>query len=397
MLIPSVFRADGTALAIDDSDGYDALYEVSLPDLKLGRKLSTVTGYDIDGIIRNPAGNDISAIRYTDQYYHDAWTDPRIKELQEAVDKSVAPRRAEIVSWNTARTRFLITVGSPLRRGALLLGYGLWEHAVPVLDQSQAEGAEAVAGSHPALFRARRDRDRGGPDHAARGGTKNLPLIVMPHGGPFARDAESWDWWSQYLAELGYAVVQPNYRGSSGYGTAFAKKGEGEWGLKMQDDLDDAVAWMAKQGIADPKRVCMVGASYGGYAAMRAAQRNSALYRCAVSYAGVSDLAAMKRYDSQFLFSKTRADWLQKQAPTITPYPPFRRGRHGDPAVDRPRQGGQARAGQPVADDGSSAEGGGQAGELHRTAAGRPPLHPRRGPPGFLKAMAAFLEKHNPA
>ena len=108
---------------------------------------------------------------------------------------------------------------------------------------------------------------------------KNLPLIVLPHGGPFARDSESWDWWTQYLAELGYAVIQPNYRGSSGYGTDFAKKGEGEWGLKMQDDLNDAVTYLAKEGIADPKRVCMVGASYGGYAAMRAAQRDGALYR----------------------------------------------------------------------------------------------------------------------
>ena len=136
-------------------------------------------------------------------------------------------------------------------------------------------------------------------------GTKNLPLIVMPHGGPFARDSESWDWWSQYLAELGYAVIQPNYRGSSGYGTAFAKKGQGEWGLKMQDDLDDAVAWLAKEGIADPKRACMVGASYGGYAAMRAAQRDGAHYRCTVCYAGVSGLQAMQRSELRFPFVMT--------------------------------------------------------------------------------------------
>ena len=100
---------------------------------------------------------------------------------------------------------------------------------------------------------------------------KALPVIVLPHGGPFARDAEDWDWWSQFLAERGYAVVQPNYRGSSGFGTAFAEKGQGQWGLAMQDDLNDALAHLVKEGIADRKRACMVGASYGGYAAMRAA------------------------------------------------------------------------------------------------------------------------------
>jgi dipeptidyl aminopeptidase/acylaminoacyl peptidase len=151
---------------------------------------------------------------------------------------------------------------------------------------------------------------------------KDLPLILMPHGGPFARDSEDWDWWVQFLAWRGYAVLQPNYRGSSGYGTAFAEKGEGQWGLAMQDDLNDAVDWAVKQGIADPKRVCMVGASYGGYAAMRAAQRDPAKYRCAVSYAGVSDLAAMMRYDRRFLNHSTRQDWLKEQAPDFASVSP---------------------------------------------------------------------------
>ncbi|PMX85205.1 S9 family peptidase, partial [Pseudomonas sp. GW460-C3] len=87
----------------------------------------------------------------------------------------------------------------------------------------------------------------------------------------------------------GYAVLQPNYRGSSGYGTAFTKKGRGQWGLAMQDDLTDAVKWAADSGLADAKRVCIVGGSYGGYAAFRGAQRDGAVYRCAISFAGVSD------------------------------------------------------------------------------------------------------------
>ncbi len=120
MLVPSVFRADGTALAIDDSDGYDALYEVSLPDLKLGRKLSTVTGYDIDGIIKTAAGATI--FRRSATPTNIITTPGPTREsriLQDALDKSVAPRRAEIVSWNTARTRFLVTVSSPSSAGSL--------------------------------------------------------------------------------------------------------------------------------------------------------------------------------------------------------------------------------------------------------------------------------------
>ena len=152
---------------------------------------------------------------------------------------------------------------------------------------------------------------------------KQLPLILMPHGGPFARDSETWNWWAQFLAERGYAVLQPNYRGSSGYGAAFAEKGEGQWGLAMQDDLNDALDWAVKQGIADAKRVCIAGASYGGYAAMRAAQRDGERFRCAVSYAGVSDLTSMMRYDSRFLNHGTRRDWMKEQAPDFRAVSPI--------------------------------------------------------------------------
>jgi dipeptidyl aminopeptidase/acylaminoacyl peptidase len=130
-----------------------------------------------------------------------------------------------------------------------------------------------------------------------------LPLIIMPHGGPWTRDAADWDnyQWAQALAEYGYVVVQPNYRGSTGYGREFAKAVDGNWGLRMQDDLNDVIPWLARDGTIDPKRVCMVGWSYGGYAASRAAQRDGGKYRCAVSGAGVHDLPAMVSYDRDYL------------------------------------------------------------------------------------------------
>ncbi len=121
---------------------------------------------------------------------------------------------------------------------------------------------------------------------------KNLPLIVLPHGGPQSRDYVDFDWQPQVLASRGYAVLQPNFRGSDGYGDAFIRAGFGEWGRKMQTDLSDGVRWLAGKGVVDPKRVAIFGASYGGYAALAGATLDPGVYNCAVSIAGPSDLKA---------------------------------------------------------------------------------------------------------
>jgi pimeloyl-ACP methyl ester carboxylesterase len=122
-----------------------------------------------------------------------------------------------------------------------------------------------------------------------------LPLIVLPHGGPAARDTAEFDWWPQALADQGYAVLQPNFRGSA-ITWAFMAKGFGEWGRKMQTDLSDGVRHLAKEGIIDPARVCIVGASYGGYAALAGASLDPGAYRCAVSVSGLSDLSRMLKW-----------------------------------------------------------------------------------------------------
>ena len=122
---------------------------------------------------------------------------------------------------------------------------------------------------------------------------KNLPLVVLAHGGPASRDTGGFDWWAQAIASRGFAVLQPNFRGSSGYGEAFREAGYGEWGRKMQTDLSDGVRWLASEGVIDPARVCIVGASYGGYAAMAGPTLDVGVYRCAVSVNGVSDLRRM--------------------------------------------------------------------------------------------------------
>jgi dipeptidyl aminopeptidase/acylaminoacyl peptidase len=124
---------------------------------------------------------------------------------------------------------------------------------------------------------------------------KDLPLIVLPHGGPASADTLDFDWWSQALAAQGYAVLQPNFRGSI-LDSQFMQAGFGEWGRKMQSDLSDGVRYLARQGIIDSKRVCIVGASYGGYAALAGITIESGVYRCAVSVAGLSDLRRFRKW-----------------------------------------------------------------------------------------------------
>jgi dipeptidyl aminopeptidase/acylaminoacyl peptidase len=122
---------------------------------------------------------------------------------------------------------------------------------------------------------------------------KNAPTVIFPHGGPESRDEPRFDYWAQFMATRGYVVIQPQFRGSTGFGQAHADAGRRQWGKRMQDDVSDAVSWAVEKGISDPKRVCIVGASYGGYAALAGATLTPDLYRCVVSVAGVSDLPKM--------------------------------------------------------------------------------------------------------
>jgi dipeptidyl aminopeptidase/acylaminoacyl peptidase len=142
---------------------------------------------------------------------------------------------------------------------------------------------------------------------------KQLPLVVFPHGGPMARDAMTFNPETQFFANRGYAVFQPNFRGSSGYGKKFMEAGFGQWGLKMQDDVTDGVKKLIADGIVDPKRICIVGESYGGYAALAGAAFTPDLYACAAGWAGVYDLRSFlstraKEYgrDSEMIESWSR-------------------------------------------------------------------------------------------
>jgi dipeptidyl aminopeptidase/acylaminoacyl peptidase len=142
----------------------------------------------------------------------------------------------------------------------------------------------------------------------ARPGQGPRPTVILPHGGPEARDYFGYDTFVQFLASRGYVVVQPNFRGSLGFGRAFADEGRGQWGLRMQDDVTDALQHLVRSGVADPSRVCIVGISYGGYAALAGATLTPDLYQCAVSIAGVSDLVESLRDDRS---SRSYNYWLR--------------------------------------------------------------------------------------
>ena len=143
-------------------------------------------------------------------------------------------------------------------------------------------------------------------------GQKPVPLVVMPHGGPYqVFDTWGFDDDSQLLAAAGYAVLRINYRGSGNYGRAFAQAGRLQWGRRMQDDITDATQWAIEQGIADPKRICLVGASYGAYAALMGAAREPALYQCAVGYVGVYDMVRLQRSETSSRRSRQWThDWI---------------------------------------------------------------------------------------
>jgi dipeptidyl aminopeptidase/acylaminoacyl peptidase len=150
---------------------------------------------------------------------------------------------------------------------------------------------ETMAEMKPITFKARDGLTLHGYLTLPKGAQKNLPLIVHPHGGPFGiRDEWGFDPEVQFLAYHGYAVLQVEYRGSGGYGNSFLEAGYQQWGGKMQDDLTDGTHWAVEQGIADPNRICIYGASYGGYASLEGVEKEPDLYRCAVGYAGVYDL-----------------------------------------------------------------------------------------------------------
>ncbi|WP_164931307.1 S9 family peptidase [Erythrobacter sp. HKB08] len=254
------------------------------------------------------------AVYYTDDRERVVWFDEQRKKYQGMLESALKEEQVWITSSDRDGDRMLVYAGGENDPGAMYVltanegRLDQFAELRPNIDfrtlaRPMAVSYEARDGE---TIRAYLTLPRG------RAGT-GLPLIIMPHGGPYGvRDKLEYNDEVQLLANRGYAVLQPNFRGSSGYGDRFSNLGRGQIGRKMQDDLDDAMDWAVAQGVADKHRVCVVGGSYGGYAALWAATRNPERYRCAASWAGVTDLDAQLKYDKQFFSRKGSNRWRQR-------------------------------------------------------------------------------------
>lgn len=254
------------------------------------------------------------AVYFTDDRDRIVWLREEEQKLQERLEKALPGKEVRIVQRADDDTMFLVSSSSADDPGAIYLfdpaaGRLAMVHKFrPAVDERQLAAPKEIAydARDGTKIRAVLTLPRGRPAQA-------LPLIILPHGGPYGvRDKLAYDDEVQMLANRGYAVIQPNFRGSGGYGKEFAEAGYGQIGRAMQDDLDDAMDWAVAQGIADPARVCVVGASYGGYAALYSVLRNPERYRCAASFAGVTDWDKQLSYDKRYLTRKASRNWKDR-------------------------------------------------------------------------------------
>jgi len=253
-------------------------------------------------------------VSFEDDRRRTRWLNPELERIQAVIDRALPGKVNLITDLSDDRNRALVFSSAADDPGT----YYVYDRTTRRIE-GFGSPYEQLNGHRFAPVRAVTFRSRDGvdlhgyltlpPGRAERG----LPLILMPHGGPFARDSWEFDPWVQFLASRGYAVLQVNFRGSTGYGRAFAERGYGQIGTGMIDDLEDGVDWLVGQAIADSHRVCAMGASYGGYAALWAPIRHPERYRCAISFAGVSDVRAMLRYDRR-LFAAPRysREWQRR-------------------------------------------------------------------------------------
>jgi len=268
--------------------------------------------WDIDSVTLED-GKPFAAF-YTADRDEVHWFDPAIAKQYRSLRKALGEGEVWVVSRTKDSSKMLVYAGHESDPGALYL-YEPAAKTLKALSEYRPDLlSRNLAAPKPVQYTARDGTLIRGYLTLPRGReAKGLPLILMPHGGPFGvRDKLEYNDEVQLLANRGYAVLQPNYRGSGGYGDAFFELGKGQIGRAMQDDVDDAMDWAAAQGIADPKRVCVVGGSYGGYAALWAVLRNPERYRCAASWAGVTDWNKMLRYDRRYLTERVNKAWQAK-------------------------------------------------------------------------------------
>ena len=248
-----------------------------------------------DRLIHAPDGSSlVGAFSLVGDERHYTFFDAKLQASWNAVVKAFPGDQVSLESWSDDKRTLVVEVDSPTLGPAYAVVDLNTKSARYLSDVYKGLAEDGVSKVRPVKYKAADGLEITGYLTLPQGkDPKNLPLVVLPHGGPEGRDTLGFDWWSQALASRGYAVLQPNFRGSEGFGQKFVDAGFGQWGKAMQTDLSDGVRYLVKDGIADPKRVCIVGASYGGYAALAGATLDRGVYRCAASVAGPADLKRM--------------------------------------------------------------------------------------------------------
>lgn len=287
--------ADGQSLLAASARGSDRFKIWSIP--MSGGDLSLFfehPEYDVTSVVPDHFSGAPSGLRIGGPQPTVHWLDPKLAEIQKALAKAFPDRNAEVFDRSEDYKRIVARIESAAHPPIYyLIDFG--KGTADIIGEAYPALADATLGSLQITSYKARDGFTIPaylilpPDRDPRG----LPLVVFPHGGPHARDDAGFDWWAQFLATRGYAVLQPQFRGSWGFGAQLFRSGHRQWGRRMQDDITDGVRHMVDAGIANPRGVCIVGASYGGYAALAGAAFTPDLYSCVVSVNGVSDIPNM--------------------------------------------------------------------------------------------------------
>jgi dipeptidyl aminopeptidase/acylaminoacyl peptidase len=291
---PIGFSADQQSVYMSMTNGEDrhGMYRVDLATGRVLQTLHTDPQFDVFGtVILHPETGQPAGVNYLAHHPRLVFSEPKLQALFAHIGERLPGTQMALISTDFAYDHFVLRA-----YGGIAPRYYLYQRNT---DQIRLIGADypALADAEVADLQAVQYQTRDGLQIPAYLATPKSPgphpTVLLPHGGPYARDSAEFDAWVQYLVGHGIAVLKPNYRGSVGYGEAYMQAGYKQWGLKMQEDLMDGLSWLVANGVADPDRVCVVGASYGGYTALVSAYKFADQIQCAVSLAGITDLEEM--------------------------------------------------------------------------------------------------------
>ena len=267
---------------------------------------------EVSHLLMNLKGEKIVMVRYQDESADPLIFDDELAEIYTTLKKQFPNAWVGLESVSDDLSRAVVSVSSPKIPGSLYIynaekrELAAFRQRYPGLATSQL--AEVHEIEYPARDGLTIPAYLTLPYGLSPESADKLPFVVLPHGGPHARDFRRFDCMAQMLANQGYGVIQMNFRGSTGYGVAFERAGRKQWGNVMLNDINDATRWLVAEALAEPSRICILGEAFGGYAAMMSAVQNPDLYECAASLNGISDLysavAEGRRYVGGFYFRR---------------------------------------------------------------------------------------------